>query len=375
MMHAVKIDERQADNRTGKEPEDNHLQLLNLEKRYGESVLAVRDLSLPVRKGELIALLGPSGCGKTTTLRMIAGLIPATAGQITVGGRDVTNLPPYRRDMGLVFQNYALFPHMTVERNVAFGLEMRKIPRDRTKEMVAKALDLVQLGHLAERRPKELSGGQQQRVALARALVIEPSILLLDEPLSNLDAKLRDQMRIEIRDIQQRLGITTVFVTHDQVEALSMCDRIAVMHKGKLAQIGTPFEVYERPRTQFVAEFVGRINKMPGALKADGAIDIGLQKIRCENPSTPPGPVDVMIRPHRIEISSKPFPADGANHAQGRIVRSTYIGDTLEHHIDLGGTTLRVEKATTAGPQPVTVGDAVHLRWAASDTLVFGEEE
>ena len=216
----------------------DHLVLERLEKRYGDSTV-VSSLDLTVKRGEFIALLGPSGCGKTTTLRMTAGLVPASGGRIVIGAEDVTRLPEgrTRRDIGLVFQNYALFPHMTVAQNVAFGLEMRSVPKPEMQKRVSEALALVQLEAYGARRPRELSGGQQQRVALARALVIRPSLLLLDEPLSNLDAKLREEMRVEIRDIQRRLGITTVFVTHDQVEALSMCDRVAVMGGGRLVQV------------------------------------------------------------------------------------------------------------------------------------------
>ena len=231
----------------GADPAVSHLVLEGLEKRFGSGPASVAGLDLSVEQGELVALLGPSGCGKTTTLRMIGGLMAATAGRIVVAGRDVTALPAHRRDMGIVFQSYALFPHMTVAGNVAFGLEMRGVGRAAAAARVQAALEMVRLGGLGGRRPRELSGGQQQRVALARALVIEPSILLLDEPLSNLDAKLRDEMRTEIRDIQQRLGITAIFVTHDQGEALSMCDWVAVMRGGRIEQMGTPADIYERP--------------------------------------------------------------------------------------------------------------------------------
>src|SRR5689334_3463235 len=257
----------------------DHLVLQRLEKRYGDTTV-VAALDLAVKRGEFIALLGPSGCGKTTTLRMTAGLVPASGGRIMIGGDDVTRLPPYRRDIGLVFQNYALFPHMTVAQNIAFGLEMRGVAKSEIAQRVGEALALGRLEAYGARRPRELSGGQQQRVALARALVIRPSLLLLDEPLSNLDAKLREEMRVEIRDIQRRLGITTVFVTHDQVEALSMCDRVAVMGGGRLIQFGTPFEIYERPRHPFIADFVGRTNKIAGTVADTGVVTVGPLTLR-----------------------------------------------------------------------------------------------
>jgi putative spermidine/putrescine transport system ATP-binding protein len=304
----------------------DHVILEGVEKRYGPATV-VSSLDLTVKHGEFIALLGPSGCGKTTTLRMLAGLIPVTAGRIVVGGVDVTRLPAYRRDVGIVFQNYALFPHMSAEQNIAFGLEMRGVPRPETARRVAEALALVRLEPFGSRRPRELSGGQQQRVALARALVIRPTILLLDEPLSNLDARLRDDMRSEIHDIQRRLGITTVFVTHDQVEALSMCDRVAVMQAGALVQCATPTEVYERPRNPFVAEFVGRANKLKGAVRDLGTVVCGAHAIRATRTPDPGTAVQIMVRPHRIEIHGPRGAAAGdeINRVPGRVVRRVYL--------------------------------------------------
>jgi putative spermidine/putrescine transport system ATP-binding protein len=355
-----------------------HLVLDGLAKTYGDGPPAVAAVSLQVAPGELLGLLGPSGCGKTTTLRMIGGLTQATAGRIVVAGRDVTALPPHKRDMGIVFQNYALFPHMAVAGNVAFGLEMRRLPRDEVARRVARALEMVRLAGLAQRRPRELSGGQQQRVALARALVIEPSILLLDEPLSNLDAKLREQMRGEIKDIQRRLAITTVFVTHDQAEALALCDRIAVMRAGKLEQLGTPHEIYEHPRTPFVADFVGRINRLDAERSAGGDIVAGPLRLRAGEPG-PPGPVTLMVRPHRIEIATHAQGTTGAhgpdwNACRGRIRRVTFVGEVLACEVDIGGATLTVERHTLPGlPTPIE-GDEVGLAWRVADTLAFSRD-
>jgi putative spermidine/putrescine transport system ATP-binding protein len=346
-----------------------HLELHGLEKRFG-ATRAVQALSLSVEKGELIGLLGPSGCGKTTTLRMIGGLMPATEGRILVAGRDVTALPPHKRDMGIVFQNYALFPHMDVAGNLAFGLEMRKVSAAEREQRVQRALAMVRLESFAKRKPRELSGGQQQRVALARALVIEPSILLLDEPLSNLDANLREEMRNEIRDIQQRLGITAVFVTHDQSEALAICDRIAVMRLGVLEQLGTPFEIYERPANEFVAGFVGRVNRATGVLLAQGRVQLGDVVLHCTG-DAPPGPVTIMIRPHRIGLGGAPQEGDGWNSATGTVTRRTFVGDLLSIEVAVGPATLLVEQHSFAGAPGPAPGEAVRLSWRAEDTLVF----
>ena len=349
------------------------LVLTGLTKTYGDNPPAVATLSLEVEPGELLGLLGPSGCGKTTTLRMIAGLVPATAGRIVLAGSDITRMPTHQRDMGVVFQNYALFPHMTVTQNVAFGLEMRHMPRDKLTWRVARALDMVRLGALADRRPAQLSGGQQQRVALARALVIEPSLLLLDEPLSNLDAKLREEMRLEIRDIQRRLGITTMFVTHDQTEALAMCDRVAVMRAGRLEQLGTPAEIYETPRTPFVAEFVGRTNRIEGVREPGGRIAVG--DLTLHAPPGLPGPLTLMIRPHRIEISADPAAGRARgpawNMCGGRIRRITYVGDIQTCEVENDFVVLNVEQPTLTGMPGLRVGLPVTLAWRVADTIAF----
>jgi len=254
---------------------DHHVEIEQLVKTYpGAQKPSVDRVSFSLPRGEMLALLGPSGCGKTTILRMIAGLIAPTSGAIRIDGRDVSAIPVHKRNMGMVFQSYALFPHMTVARNVSFGLEMRKVGKTEIEERVKKALDLVKLTGLGERKVSQLSGGQQQRAAIARSLVIEPELLLLDEPLSNLDAKLRDEMRDEIREIQARTGVTAIFVTHDQDEALSMADRLAVMSNGRLEQIGTPREIFDRPQTDFVATFIGAGNFFSGKVREPGVAEV-----------------------------------------------------------------------------------------------------
>jgi putative spermidine/putrescine transport system ATP-binding protein len=349
------------------------LSLRDLTKEYA-AFTAVSRLNLDVAKGELIAFLGPSGCGKTTSLRMIAGLIPATSGQILVAGQDLTNVPPYRRDMGLVFQSYALFPHMSVAANIAFGLKMRKIGRAETAERVGEAIALVRLQGKEDRRPAQLSGGQQQRVALARALVVRPQILLLDEPLSNLDAKLRDEMRTEIREIQQRIGITAIFVTHDQSEALTMCDKVAVLNAGGLEQVGTPQDLYERPATPFVAGFVGRTNRLTVTAQ-NGVVDLGGTALRLQ--SHQGGPLTLLMRPHRIQItaghptSNNTTSPAGEYSITGSVLRATYAGDLLQYEVTVGPHLVQVERATTAGEPLLDPGTPVTLRWRIEDTLVF----
>ena len=352
------------------------LSMEGITKNYGYYA-AVSKVDLKVRKGELIALLGPSGCGKTTTLRMIAGLVPPSGGRIVVSGRDVTASAPYERDMGLVFQSYALFPHMTAAKNIAFGLQMRKLSKGEIARKVAKALDMVQLGHLSERKPRELSGGQQQRVALARALVIEPSILLLDEPLSNLDAKLRDEMRTQIRDIQQQLAITTVFVTHDQVEALSMCDRVVVMKGGIIEQVGTPHDIYEHPATPFVASFVGRTNRLKGKRSGDNVVTVGMTQIRTPSAITS-ADVELMVRPHRVKIA---WGASGTavdnpleNRLPATLAHITFVGDLIQYHFDVGGGEVIVEEMTIIAQAHRVKGDVATLIWCVEDTMAFGAD-
>jgi putative spermidine/putrescine transport system ATP-binding protein len=354
---------------------DAFLKLEGVTKRYGAQVPAVSDLWLDLPRGKLLGLLGPSGCGKTTTLRMIAGLLPITEGRIVVDGDDISHRPPHKRDIGLVFQNYALFPHMTVAENVGFGLDMRRVPKLEAKKRVEEALEMVRLPGYGERKPREMSGGQQQRVALARALVIRPRILLLDEPLSNLDAKLRDEMRVEIREIQQRMNITTVFVTHDQVEALTMCDVVGVMSGGHLAQLGAPEDIYERPASLFVAEFVGRTNVLDCEVVDHHHVRLGSAVYRCAGADPAMARAKAVIRPHRISLTPRrdqTLLSTATNSALGRVLRATYIGDLVQYDIDVGGPVLKVEAQTLARGPSYGVGDQLMCEWSPLDMLVFG---
>ena len=348
------------------------LRLSGLTKRYGPGPAAVDGMSLEVAAGEFLALLGPSGCGKTTCLRMLAGLVPPDEGRIEVGGRDVTALPPFRRNMGLVFQNYALFPHMDVAANVAFGLEMRSVSSAERARLVAEALRLVRLEGYERRRPRELSGGQQQRVALARALVIRPDVLLLDESLSNLDAKLREQMRLEIREIQRTLAITTVFVTHDQVEALSMCDRVAVMDSGRVSQVGTPEDLYERPANRFVAGFVGRANWLAGVARA-GGVDLAGTRFAALHGEADGAAVELMLRPHRLRLRrAGGGGAEGDASLPGKVRSLSYVGDVAQVEVETAAGRLVVERGTDGGDwRGFAEGEAVEVGWSPAGARAF----
>jgi putative spermidine/putrescine transport system ATP-binding protein len=321
----------------------------------------------------MLGLLGPSGCGKTTILRMIAGLLPVTSGTIRIDGEDVTGTPPHRRDVGLVFQHYALFPHMTVAANVAFGLEMRGVAPPEIRRRVAEALDMVRLPDLGSRRPHELSGGQQQRVALARALVVRPRMLLLDEPLSNLDARLREGLRVEIREIQRRLAITTVLVTHDQAEALAMCDTVGMMSQGRVVQLGTPRTLYEQPVSRQVAEFVGRVNTLPCEVVGPGRVRVGGHELAAITPEGHGGPASATIRPHRIAI--RPATEDDSGGDQsgvpGTIAGVVFGGDLVFYDVAVDGARLTVQTLVHDGKTPFAEGDAVLCSWPADALRVF----
>jgi putative spermidine/putrescine transport system ATP-binding protein len=349
------------------------LELERLVKRF-DGVTAVDDVSLAIDDGEFVSLLGPSGCGKSTTLGMIAGLLAPDAGAIRIGGEDVTARPAYRRNIGMVFQQYALFPHMTVAQNVAFGLRMRKVPRAVLTDRVRRALDLVRLPHAGERYPRQLSGGEQQRIAVARALVIEPAILLLDEPLSNLDARLREEMRIELREIQRRVGITTVFVTHDQAEALAMSDRIAVMSRGRLMQVGPPVAIYDRPANEFVSSFIGQTNRIEGRVVGrDGPHALlSIAGGGCVRgiPGGPAvdGPAVALVRPEKIAFGARGEP--GRNALAGTVGDRVFLGTVVYYLVDTaaGRFTVLVQNS---GVPACDRGVDVVLAWAPDHTVVI----
>jgi ABC-type Fe3+/spermidine/putrescine transport system ATPase subunit len=321
-------------------PETAHLRVTNVTKRFG-SVTAVDDVSFDVPKGAFATLLGPSGCGKTTTLRMIAGFYDPDQGDIEIGGRRINELPAHRRGTAMVFQDYALFPHMTVRDNVAYGLRVARVSKADRERRVAETLAFVGLKGLEGRWPSQLSGGQQQRVAVARALVIEPQVLLLDEPLSNLDAKLREQLRVELRILQRRLGMTFVYVTHDQEEALSLSDWIAVMNAGKVEQAGAPWEIYYHPRTAFLADFVGAVNLVAARIDelADGGVTVtfGPHRATVRRPSdvnlSQGQDVRLCVRPESFAIQSRGAPASEGIALTGTITRRAFLGDTMRYWV------------------------------------------
>ncbi len=342
-------------------------------KAFG-TLTVVDGLDLSIAKGEFVSMLGPSGSGKTTILMMLAGFESPTSGAIRVGGRQVDGLPPYRRNMGVVFQNYALFPHMNVAENVGFPLNMRRVPRAEAGERVRRALDMVQLGALAERKPSQLSGGQQQRVALARALVFEPEVVLMDEPLGALDKKLREQMQLDIRELHRRLGLTIVFVTHDQTEALTMSDRIAVFNHGRIEQIGQPARIYDHPATRFVAEFIGETNFLPGTVTAIGGghatVDIGNGRsvaVVAGHGVAAGAKVGLSVRPERVRIGAGPA---RSNIISGTVDDVVYHGDHLQVVLDADGQTLLV-KADRAG-SPIAIGDRLDVSFAPDECWVVG---
>jgi len=326
------------------------LDLQGIEKRYG-ATRAVAGVDLSVAPGELVALLGPSGCGKTTTLRMVAGFVEPTAGRILMGGADITRMPPHKRNAGMVFQSYALFPHLSVADNIAFGLRRRAVPRAEIAARVARMVSLLQLDGLEQRLPRQLSGGQQQRVAVGRALVINPAVLLLDEPFSNLDALLRDSTRIEMRRLQTTLGLTTLFVTHDQAEAMAISDRIAVMHRGRIEQIGTPREIYDRPATRFVAGFIGRANLF------DAPEEAGLRLA----PAEPGAAACWLLRPEAVTLDLAP--PEGPNAVAGTVEVVSFLGTGTHVSLRLPSGRILLAEGPAAWADRFRPGSPATARW------------
>jgi len=345
------------------------IRLEQVTKRYNATV-ALNAVDLSIHDGELFFLLGPSGCGKSTLLRLIAGLQSPTQGRILFDGRDVTSEPTQQRNAVMCFQGYALWPHMTVREHIRFGLSVRKIPLPQQEARVEEMLSLIQMqGELASRKPSQLSGGQQQRVALARALAVEPKCLLLDEPLSNLDTNLRNEMRREIQRICKQTGITTIYVTHDQKEALSSADRIAVLQDGKLMQVGTPVDLYQSPATAFVADFIGRTNLLEGEVVGahEGSIRIATVAgpvVATKGPSS--GRVTLSIRPERVRIVPKDDPP-GVNRVMGALLESSFLGESSEHVVGVAGVQMRV----IAAPPRLNVAGDVALEFAPADVVVL----
>jgi iron(III) transport system ATP-binding protein len=340
---------------------------------YQKKVVAVDNISLEINHGELVTLLGPSGCGKTTTLRMVAGFEQPSSGAIYLEGQDVTNKPPDKRNSVMVFQNYAIFPHLTVAENVGFGPALKRQSKAEIAQKVDAILDLVGLSGMGKRMPSQLSGGQQQRVALARAIVNEPQLLLFDEPLSNLDAKLREQMRLEIRRIQQHLGITAIYVTHDQSEAMAISDRIVVMNKGKIEQTGTPQEIYNQPRTDFVADFIGQVNFIPAVVAETGpgnavvAVEQHLLPVTTSCPVTKGQKVKLVVRPETIRINEEnPI-------FKGKISKVVYLGAIVEYEIQLAKSVISATVTSPIEKGILSVGTEVAISFSLKGVHVLAD--
>ncbi|WP_415914013.1 ABC transporter ATP-binding protein [Paraburkholderia sp. J12] len=359
---------------------DNFVQVVDVVKKFGETA-AVKGVNLSVRKGELFALLGSSGCGKSTLLRMLAGLESITSGKILIDGEDLATLPPYRRPVNMMFQSYALFPHMTVESNVGFGLRQEGVKKGELQERVAAALELVQMSRYAKRKPHQLSGGQQQRVALARSLVKRPKLLLLDEPMSALDKQIRQRTQIELVNILDKVGVTCIMVTHDQEEAMTMAGRLAVMSEGEIVQLGTPNEVYEYPNSRFSAEFIGSTNLFDGAVVEDEpdhvyveSPDLSVRLYVSHGISGPLGmPVTISVRPERIALTRKP-PEGAFNWGHGVVMNVAYMGGYSLYHVKLDSGKTVVANVSSLAISEIDSpawGDEVYVRWSASAGVVL----
>jgi putative spermidine/putrescine transport system ATP-binding protein len=348
------------------------LSIQHVRKSFGTTTV-VQDFNLDVEPGEFVSFLGPSGCGKTTVLRMVAGFEEPSAGKIVVGGKDITRLKPNQRNVGMVFQAYALFPNLTVAQNIAFGLKVAGMPKADSDRRVAEMLDIIKLPQMGDRYPYQLSGGQQQRIALARALAPKPKLLLLDEPLSALDAKVRVSLREEIRSIQKKLGITTIFVTHDQEEALSISDRIAVMYGGRAEQVGTPFEIYNRPATKFVANFVGTLNVLEGTVTdaASGTVRVNSEEVSMKgklNGSKSGDTLSLALRPEAISLGRQPGRDSSLS---GEISEVHFLGSVIRVRVGIGGSTVSLDTFNSPAAPPPAVGEKAEISFSSSDMLVL----
>ncbi|RWN68011.1 MAG: ABC transporter ATP-binding protein [Mesorhizobium sp.] len=348
------------------------LSIQHVRKSFGPTTV-VQDFNLDVEPGEFVSFLGPSGCGKTTVLRMVAGFEEPSAGKIVVAGKDITRLKPNQRNVGMVFQAYALFPNLTVAQNIGFGLKVAGMPKADADRRVAEMLDLIKLPQMGDRYPYQLSGGQQQRIALARAIAPKPKLLLLDEPLSALDAKVRVSLREEIRSIQKRLGITTIFVTHDQEEALSISDRIAVMYGGKAEQVGTPFEIYNRPATKFVANFVGTLNVLEGTVTdaASGKVRFNTQEVALKgklNGSKTGDKLSLALRPEAISLGRHPGRDSSLS---GEIAEVHFLGSVIRVRVGIGGSTVSLDTFNSPAAPPPAVGEKAEISFSSGDMLVL----
>ncbi|MBN6188103.1 ABC transporter ATP-binding protein [Aneurinibacillus sp. BA2021] len=359
----------------------NDVEIKNVIKRFGSNTV-LNDINLEIKQGELLTLLGPSGCGKTTTLNLIAGFLEADEGAVYIKGKNVTHVPPYKRDLGMVFQTYSLFPHMTVYENLDFGLKLRKIDKTKKKERIARSLELVKMTGLEHRYPRELSGGQRQRVAIARALVVEPELLLLDEPLSNLDAKLRHELRAEIKRLQKEIGVTTIFVTHDQEEALSMSDRVVVMNGGKIEQISSPTTIYNHPETEFVFQFIGKSNCFHGTVTESSSQKIAVQledgwvtfvdaaNIMGDERTCRPGDeVKLYIRPEKLFVTTAGQPERPEQFHPATITQMNYLGASWEIDVSLLGKPVQI--LTPTYDASWQTGKEVMIGWNPSDIMLI----
>jgi putative spermidine/putrescine transport system ATP-binding protein len=354
------------------------VELINIQKKFGPNVV-VDNFNLQVERGECISFLGPSGCGKTTTLNMIAGFLEPDQGDLLIKGKRMNGIPSNKRELGMVFQTYSLFPHMTIYENVAYGLKLRKVPKADIARRVKQVLELVKLPHVADRYPKQLSGGQRQRIAIARALVTEPSLLLLDEPLSNLDAKLREELRDELKRLQRDIGVTTIFVTHDQEEALYLSNRIVVLDHGKVEQIGTPWDIYNRPASEFVHTFIGKSNRLQGvveqvrngtlALKTDAGFTLlGDSRDRSFSVGET---VSIYVRPEKIGLHAAESDGSGGNQVKGVVKLTSFMGAYTECEVELGRSTVTVRMPTARQEERLSPGQTVYLNWKPEDVFVF----